>query len=90
MDVALKMPFFTLSNADIYFTHQGLHWRFYTPAKALLTTRHIELIDRKEFAAATLDKDDKPFVVHVASLAVRSKISIHPSWAAQIASLIAD
>lgn len=39
---------------------------------------------------AALDKDKEIFVVHVASLVDCSKMSIHPSWGAQIASLITN
>ena len=90
MDVALGMPFLTLSDADVRFTDRELHWRSYTVSEALPTTRRVELIDRKEFAAAALSKDDEAYVVHVASLAVGTKMTIHPSRTAQIASLIAD
>ena len=37
-----------------------------------------------------LHKDNKAFVVHMTSPAAHSEMSIYPSWAAQIASLIAD
>lgn len=42
------------------------------------------------FAIAALDKDNKTFIVYMAFLASRSKTSVHPSWATQIALLIAD
>ena len=90
MDVALEMPFFNLSNANIWFTYRKLYWRSYTIPKALPTTCCVEFIDQKEFALATLGKNDKSYVVHMAFLAVCTKITIHPSWTAQIASLIAD
>lgn len=90
MNVALGMFFFILSNADVYFTNWRLYWRFYTVTKALQTTHCVEFINQKEFAIAALGENDKVFVVHMVSLAIGSKISIHPSWAAQLTSLIAD
>lgn len=44
----------------------------------------------KEFATAALDKNNKVFVMHVISLAVYTKMTIHPSRTAQIALLITD
>ena len=50
MEVGLRMPFLTLSNADIQFVKKDLSWRSYTAVKALSTTKRIELIDKKVFA----------------------------------------
>ena len=83
------MPFLTLSNADIQFAEKELTWRFYTAKKALPTTRRVELIDKKEFAKVALDENIEAFVVHVSSLSLGSKMTIHPAWKAQIASLLA-
>ena len=87
MEVVLRMPFLTFSNADIQFAEKELTWRSYTIEEVLPTTRQVELIDKKEFAKAALDENVKAFVVHMASFT--SKISIHPARKAQIASLIA-
>ena len=72
-EVVLDMPFFTLSNTDVQFVEKKLTWRSYTTAKALPTTKRVELIDKKEFAKAALDKkaldkNSETFVVHVVSL----------------------
>lgn len=64
-DVILGIPFLTSSNADVRFSERQLFWRAYTEAEALLTTRRVEIIDRKEFAAAALNKDAYAFVMHV-------------------------
>ena len=85
MEVILGMPFLTLSNADIRFAERELVWRTYSVAKALLMTQKIEIIDKKEFAAAALNEEDETFVVHMAAFSVGS--NVHPSWEAQIASL---
>ena len=76
------MSFLTFSNADIQFAEKELIWRSYTSAKALSITKRIELIDKKEFAKAALDKESKTFVVYVAALKASLKsarIIIHLS-----------
>ena len=79
------MPFLTLSNANVRFAERELTWRSYTAAKALPTTRRVELIDKKEFATAALNKDDETFIVHIA--AFMGLMTIQHSREAQIASL---
>ena len=69
LEVVLEMPFLNLSKVDILFSEQKLVWRIYTAAKALLTRRRVEIIDKREFTAAALNADDETFVVHVAALA---------------------
>ena len=90
LEVVLRMLFLTLSKANIRFAEQKLVWRTYMVAKALLTTRRVEIIDKKEFAAAALNEDNKIFVVHVAALAVPTTISIHLSCQAQVAELTSE
>ncbi len=86
MEMVLRMPFLALSNADFQFGAEKLTWRFYIAAEALPTTSRVELIDKREFAKATLDENSKIFVVHVSALDV-AELSIYPSRAAQIAAL---
>ena len=90
IDVALRMLFLTLSNADIRFTDRESYWKTYSISRALPIIHHIELINQKEFAVAVLGKDDEVFVVYVTSLAVGTKITVHPYWMVWIALLIAD
>lgn len=52
IEVVLGMLFLTLSTADIRFSERELVWRTYTAAETPATWR-VELIDKKEFAAAT-------------------------------------
>ena len=89
MEVVLRMLFLTLSNVDIQFAEKELTWRSYTVKKALPTTQKIELINKKEFAKAALDENIEVFVVHVSSLSLGSKMTIHPAWKAKIALLLA-
>ena len=83
MAVVLGMPFLTLSSVDIRFAERELVWRTYSAAEALPTTRRVEIIDKKEFAVAALNKDDETFVMHTAAISTDS--NIHPSRRAQIA-----
>ena len=87
-EVVLGMPFLTLSNADVQFVEKELTWRSYTTAEALPTTKRVELINKKEFAKAALDKKSETFVIHMAALNLTP--GIHPDKAAQIASLLAE
>ena len=54
----------------------------------MLTTKRVEIIDKKEFARAALDENVEAFVVHMTSFSLNS-ILIHPARKAQIALLIA-
>ena len=88
VEVVLGMPFLNLSNADIWFVEKELTWRSYSTAKALLTTKQVELIDQKEFAKVELDINSKTFIIHVASLNLVP--GIHPDKKAQIAFLLTE
>ena len=83
-EVVLGMPFLTLSGADVDFSGWELRWRTYTTKKALPTTRRVELVGKKEFAAAALNPKHETYVVHVASL------NVYPSRKPQISGLIAE
>ena len=90
-DVVLGMPFLTLSGADVDFPKRELRWRSYTIEEALPTTKRVELVGKKEFAAAALDPGHETFIVYVASLENPSqKGDIHPFRKAQIAALMAN
>ena len=80
------MFFLYLSKADIRFTKRELVWRTYTAAKALPMTKRAEIINKREFAAAALNADDKNFVVYVAALAEPTTMPIY-SCKAHVATL---
>ena len=63
--IVLEILFLILSGADVDFLGWELWWRTYTTEKALSTTKRIELVNKKEFAAATLDSEHKTYVVYV-------------------------
>ncbi len=50
----------------------------YTTGDVLPTIRQVALIEKKEFAAAALDPEQKAFVVHVAAFSVDSGDEVHP------------
>ena len=82
MKVVLGMFFLTFSNVDIWFTERELVWKIYSAAETLLTTQKVEIIDKKEFATVTLNKENKTFVMHIAAFSVDS--NVHTSQQAQI------
>ena len=95
--VVLGMPFLTLSGADVDFAGWELRWRTYTTEEALPTTRRVELVDKKEFAAAALDPEHETYVVYIASLSSTPlasfgspPLNVHPSQRPQISGLIAE
>ncbi len=79
-----------MSNADIDFEARNIQERSYTTGEVFLTTRQVELIEKKEFAVAVLDPEPEVFVVHVAAFNVDLGDKVHPSKRAQIAHLKAD
>ena len=76
--VVLGMLFLSLSDADIDFLGQELWWKTYTIEEAFPIIRHIELVSKKEFVAATLDPESDTFVIHVASLSSDTSPSFSP------------
>ena len=46
-------------------------------AKALLTTRRVEIINKNEFAVTALNVDDKIFLVHIVALVEQIAILIY-------------
>ncbi len=79
-----------MSNTDIDSQARDLQWKSYTTGDILLTTRQIELIKKKEFAAAVLDLKYEAFVVHITIFSVNSGDKVHPLRRAQIAHLKVD
>lgn len=69
--IVLEMLFPAFSNANIEFTElRKLSLRFYTTAKALLTINRVELINKRKFAKAAVDKTLEIFVIHLLTLEV--------------------
>ena len=78
MEVVIGIFFLTLSYADFQFDSKKFTWRSYTAAEALPTTSRVELIDKKKFAKAALNKNSETFVMHIAGLKVPIVMPIHP------------
>ncbi len=76
-DIALRILFLTMSNADVDFKARNLQWRFYIIIEILSTTQKVELIGRKEFSVADLNSDYKAFIVQIAALNIRSKKKVY-------------
>ena len=65
-EMILRIFFLKLSNTDLSFGEKILTWRTCITKKALLTTKQIQIINKKDFIIAVLDANNKIFVVHVA------------------------
>lgn len=82
------MSSITLSIADLRFAVGELVWRSNRVAEALPMTRREEIIDRREFVAVGLNKDDETFVVYISAImGATTKMIIHPLRSARTASL---
>ena len=67
----------------------------YTTKNAFSTTRRVELVVKKKFAAAALDLEHETYVVHVGSVSSDALpsfvlLNVHPLRKPQISSLIAE
>lgn len=71
MDFVLEMPFFTLSNANIWFAEEKLTWKTSIIANALSTIKKVQIIDHKKFAKAVLNPNKAAFVLHVATVTAK-------------------
>lgn len=85
INIALRMSFLILSNIEINILKWKFNQKSYITFETLMTTKHIELVGEKKFAAVAFDLDDKTFMVNIASL---TSTDVHPFYRAQIASLI--
>lgn len=56
------------------FNNKELRWRLYTTAKVLVSTREVELVEKKEFVIVAFDLENEIFISHVASLAIFDEI----------------
>ena len=72
------MSFLTLSKAKVQFPEQKFVLKIYMAAKALQTTKKVEIIDKKKFVIAVLNADNKTFVVHVVASVGLMIMPIYP------------
>ncbi len=64
LKIVLRIFFLTFSDTNMWFTKKKLEWRNYAAIKALFITKKVELINKKKFIVATLDKNAKTFVIY--------------------------
>lgn len=64
------MLFFTFKNADIELAKKKHTWKSYIAIKALLITRQVKFIYKKEFAKTILDNNSKTFIIHITTLKI--------------------
>ena len=90
--VVFGMLFLNLSGADVDFSGWELRWRTYTTKKVPSTTKHVELIGKKEFAATAFDSKHETYVVHVLFLSFipLASLYVHPPRKSQISGLITE
>ena len=86
LEVVFGMLVLPLRNADIDFSRQELWWITYTTKEALLTIRRVELVRKKEFAAAALNPEYKTYVVYVIFLS-STPLNVHLPQRPQISGL---
>ena len=72
------MFFLTFSNANIQFAEKEFEWKKYIIVEALPTTQKVELINKREFVAAALNKNAETFVVYIAAVSAPT-IPVYPS-----------
>ena len=94
-EIVFGVPFLTLNSANIDFLEYKLWWKTYTTKKALPTTRHIELVGRKEFAAVAFNLEYEIYVVYVESVSSNaspgsSLLNVYPLWRPQISGFITE
>lgn len=87
VEMVLKILFLTFSNPNVLFPEWKFTWRSYIAANALLTFKHMEVIDKNKFAKVAADKNIEAFVMHVTSLNL-CLILIYLARKAQIAFLL--
>ena len=57
------MPFLKISNINISFNEKTLMWKTFTTNKILFTTKHVQIINKKDIIIIALDANNKTFVI---------------------------
>ena len=86
-EMILKILFLKISNVDVLFKKEILTWKSYITYKALPTTKQFQIVDLEEFVIATLDINNKTFVMHV-DIWEREKMLVHSKKQAQVGALL--
>ena len=69
------------------FGKETLTWRTYITIEALLTTKQVQIIDKKDFIIAVLDANSETFVVHVA-IREQEEMPVHSKKQVQVGALL--
>lgn len=78
MKVVFKMPFLSLSNADLELGARKFTWSFYTIDETLSIVKKVELINQLEFVEAAFTENSNTFLVYIATLRVLELVmSVH-------------
>ena len=77
-----------LSDVNVDFLDRELRSRIYTTQEALPTTRRVEIVGKKEFAAIALDPEYETYVVQVGPVSSdvslsSSPLDVHPTCRTQ-------
>ena len=82
----------SVSATDVDFSGWELRWKTYNTKEVLPTTRCVELVGKKEFAAAALDPEHETYIVHITSFRSTplASLDVHPFREPQISGLIAE
>ena len=75
IEIVLEILFLAFSKVEINFAEWELIRRTYSLDEALPTTKRVQIINCRKFAAAALALDKEAFVMHVAYL--EAKIAIY-------------
>ena len=62
----LKIFFLKINNINMSFSKKTLTKKTYTTNKILSNTKQVQIVNPKKFIIATLDTDNKTFMVHMA------------------------
>lgn len=80
MEIVLGILFLTFSNINIQFVRKKVSYRFYITAQALLTTKQVEFINKKEYIRVVLNKKLETNEVDITALKILlAKMSIYLS-----------
>ena len=77
-EIVFEMPFLILCDADVDFLRRELQLKTYFIKEALSTIKRVEVVRKKEFAAAALDSKHKIYVVHIGLVSSNALSSFSP------------
>lgn len=78
MKIVPEMHFLIFSDTDVKFGEKVLEWSSYITVVALLNTKRVEFIDKREFINITLDENVETLVVHIATLSMAPIMLVYP------------